>query len=186
MNIVFYILIIFATNLESKFMNKSANEILGNVNYPAISYGGYRDVSRDIQPTIEEIKEDMIILNSLGYRLIRMYDVHYQHTENTLKAIREIKDNNNDFEMYMMMGAWIDCKDAWTDNPDHQNEDEEKNKIEILEAVRLANKYEDIVKIIAVGNESMVHWATSYHVLPGVILKWTKYLNNLPLPFFDH
>ena len=36
-------------------MNKSAKEFIGNPDYPAISYGGYRGKSREDQPTIEEI-----------------------------------------------------------------------------------------------------------------------------------
>ena len=38
-------------------MNITAKEILGNNNYPAISYGGYRKTSRDFQPSIDEIKK---------------------------------------------------------------------------------------------------------------------------------
>lgn len=33
--------------------------------------------------------------------------------------------------------------------------------------------------MIAVGNEAMVKWATSYYVQPGVILKWVNYLQGL-------
>jgi hypothetical protein len=51
-----------------------------------------------------------------------------------------------------------------------------KNAIEIDEAVRLANQYPDIVKVIAVGNEAMVKWAASYYVQP-TILKWVNYAN---------
>lgn len=46
-------------------------------------------------------------------------------------------------------------------------------------AVVLANKYPDIIKVIAVGNEAMVRWATSYYVQPDVILKWVNYLQEL-------
>ena len=49
----------------------------------------------------------------------------------------------------------------------------------IEKAVLLANQYPDIVKIIAVGNEAMVRWATSYYVQPSVILKWVNHLQNL-------
>ena len=38
---------------------KSAAEILGNPNYLAISYGGYRTKSRDDQPSITQLKEDL-------------------------------------------------------------------------------------------------------------------------------
>ena len=71
-----------------------------------------------------------------------------------------------------MLGAWIDCKNAWTaEVPDH-NIESEANAAEIDRAVALASQYPDIVKIIAVGNEAMVKWAASYYVQPNVILKW--------------
>ena len=71
-----------------------------------------------------------------------------------LKAIKELKNENESFEMYLMLGIWIDCKDAWTANPNHSEEDLKKNTLEINEAVRLANQYPEIIKILAVGNES--------------------------------
>jgi exo-beta-1,3-glucanase (GH17 family) len=160
-------------------MNRNAKEFIGNPNYPAISYGGYRAKSREQQPTINEIKEDLLIMHAQGFRVFRTYDLHHPFAENTLKAIREIKQADSDFEMYVMLGAWIQCKDAFTENPIHEEEDFEGNKFEITEAVRLAQEYPDIVKIIAVGNEAMVHWAWSYHVPPKFILKWVKHLQEL-------
>ena len=160
-------------------MNKSAKEFIGNPDYPAISYGGYREKSREQQPTINEIKEDLLIMHAQGFRVFRTYDLHHPFAENTLKAIKEIKQADSDFEMYVMLGAWIQCKDAFTENPIHEEEDFEGNKFEITEAVRLAQEYPDIVKIIAVGNEAMVHWAWSYHVPPKFVLKWVKYLQEL-------
>ena len=160
-------------------MDKSAKEFIGNPNYPAISYGGYRAKSREHQPTINEIIEDLLIMHAQGFRVFRTYDLHHPFAENTLKAIREIKQADSDFEMYVMLGAWIQCKDAFTENPIHEEEDFEGNKFEITEAVRLAQDYPDIVKIIAVGNEAMVHWAWSYHVPPKFVLKWVKYLQEL-------
>ena len=160
-------------------MDKSAKEFIGNPDYPAISYGGYRGKSREQQPTINEIKEDLLIMHAQGFRVFRTYDLHHPFAENTLKAIREIKHADSDFEMYVMLGTWIQCKDAFTENPIHEEEDLEGNKFEITEAVRLAQEYPDIVKIIAVGNEAMVHWAWSYHVPPKFVLKWVKYLQEL-------
>ena len=162
-------------------MSKNAKDIIGNNSYPAISYGGYRGKSRDIQPSIEDIKEDLKIMFAQGFRIIRTYDLHHPFAENTLKAISELKNSDADFEMYVMLGAWIQCKDAFTDLPIHNEEDLEGNKVEIAEAVRLAQNYQDIVKVIAVGNEAMVHWATSYHLEPKYILKWVKYLQDLKI-----
>ena len=162
-------------------MSKNAKDIIGNNNYPAISYGGYRGKSREIQPSIEDIKEDLQIMFAQGFRIIRTYDLHHPFAENTLKAISELKSSDADFEMYVMLGAWVQCKDAFTDLPIHNEEDLEGNKVEIAEAVRLAQDYQDIVKVIAVGNEAMVHWATSYHLEPKYILKWVKYLQDLKI-----
>jgi exo-beta-1,3-glucanase (GH17 family) len=157
----------------------TAKDILGNKAYRAISYGGYRKKSRDIQPTIPQLKEDMQILSAMGIRVLRTYNVQLSQAGNILKAISELKKEDPNFEMYVMLGAWIDCKHAWTDmEPDH-NVESEQNEGEIERAAALAQQYPDIVKIIAVGNEAMVRWATSYFVQPEVILKWVNHLQAL-------
>ena len=156
-----------------------AKDILGNPAYLAISYGGYRQNSRDIQPTVEQLKEDMKILSAMGIKVLRTYNVHLKHASNVLEAIHQLKIEEPTYEMYVMLGAWIDCENAFTNHPNHDNEDVEANTKEIEIAVQLANKYPDIVKIIAVGNEAMVKWAASYFVQPWVILKWVNHLQSL-------
>ena len=157
----------------------TAEKLLGNVNYQGICYGGFRTNTRDVEPTVAEIKEDIMILSAMNIKFIRTYNVHYKEAANLLKAITEIKKENPNFEMYVMLGAWIDCKNAWTDKIPIRNEDSERNSTEITEAVRLANEYPDIVKIISVGNEAMVKWAWAYYVDPSIILKWVNYLQDL-------
>lgn len=162
-----------------KKYNVTAKEILGNPNYLAICYGGYRKNSREIQPTVNQLKQDLLILAAMNIKIVRTYNVHLVHASNVLKAISELKKEDKNFEMYVMLGAWIDCKYAWTEQtPDHDLESQ-RNAIEINEAVRLANLYPEIVKVIAVGNEAMVKWATAYYVQPKVILKWVNYLQQL-------
>ena len=115
-------------NQTSKKKEVTAKDILGNPNYLAISYGGYRQNSRDIQPTIEELKDDMKILSAMGIRIIRTYNVQLPHASNLLKAISELKQADPNFEMYVMLGAWIDCKNAWTgETPDHNIERSEEH-----------------------------------------------------------
>jgi exo-beta-1,3-glucanase (GH17 family) len=156
------------------------SKILGDPQYRALSYGGYRENSRDIQPTMAQIKEDLKILSAMGVRVLRTYNVHYDETANLLQAIREMKDADSEFEMFVMMGLWIDAKNAWTDLPDRiRDQDSERNAVEIDRGVELANAYPDIVKFIAVGNEAMVHWAWNYHVAPSIILKWVRHLQAL-------
>ncbi len=157
----------------------TAKDILGNKEYLAMSYGGYRNADHSIEPTMDELKEDMLLLHALGIRMIRTYKVHKPQAENVLKVISEIKQEDPNFEMYVMLGAWIDCKNAWTDKEPIHNEESEDNKPQMEKAVALANQYPDIVKVIAVGNEAMVKWAASYYVEPWVILKWVNYLQDL-------
>jgi exo-beta-1,3-glucanase (GH17 family) len=159
--------------------NLTAKEILNKPEFLAISYGGYRKKTRKEQPTIQQLKEDLKILYAMDIRILRTYNVRLPHAANILKAIDELKKANPEFEMYMMLGAWIDCKNAWTEMPLNHNEGSEHNAIEIDRAVELANQYPDIVKIIAVGNEAMVKWASAYFVQPHIILKWVKHLQDL-------
>ena len=166
------------TNVQHR--TPTAAEILGQPDFLAMSYGGYRQSSREVQPTIREIKDDLKLMHAIGIRIIRTYNLQYPKAHNVLKAIKELKADRTGFEMYVMLGAWIDCKNAWTDFPvDHFVEDFENNSSEISKAVKMANMYPDIVKIISVGNEAMVHWATSYFVQPNVILKWVNHLQEL-------
>ncbi|NBC58441.1 MAG: glycosyl hydrolase family 17 [Bacteroidetes bacterium] len=164
---------------NQKSKDLTAKAILSNPDYLAISYGGYRQNTRDKQPTIAQLKQDLKILDALGIKILRTYNVRLPHAANVLKAIKELKSENPEFEMYVMLGAWIDCKNAWTDKPLNHNVGSVNNKEEINRAVELANMYPDIVKVIAVGNEAMVKWAALYYVEPHIILKWVKYLQNL-------
>ena len=162
--------------IEKKEVNAAA--ILGNPDYPAISYGGYRDTTREVQPTMAQLKNDVRILHALGYRLLRTYNLQFEHTPNLIRAIAAIKVEDPSFEMYVMLGTWIDCKDAWTAQPILEQENLENNRNEIERAIALSKQYPDIIKIISVGNEAMVHWATSYFVQPKIILKWVNYLQE--------
>jgi exo-beta-1,3-glucanase (GH17 family) len=159
--------------------NTNASQILGNPDYTAISYGGYRTQSRRVQPTIAQLKEDMKILSAMGIKIIRTYNVHLAQVNNILKVIDELNKEDPTFEMYVMLGAWIDCKNAWTGFEPNHYEESERNATEIGHAVELAKKYPEIIKVIAVGNEAMVKWASGYYVQPYIILKWVKHLQDL-------
>ncbi len=165
---------------SQKSHDKTAAEILGNPLYQAVSYGGYRQNTRDIQPTIAQLKEDLKIMQAMGIKILRTYNVHLPQAANILEAIRQLKQEDADFEMYVMLGAWIDCKNAWTDLPERiRNQNSERNATEIDRAVELTKQYPDIVKIIAVGNEAMVKWAWNYYVEPAIILQWVNHLQQL-------
>lgn len=180
--ITLMITVVLSCSQHQDHKEVTAADILGNPNYLAMSYGGYRGTTREAQPSVSDLKEDMKILAAMNIKILRTYNTKLPQVSNLLKAISELKKEDPHFEMYVMVGAWISCKGAftWTDTtPNHDIEDEAENAAEVERAVALANQYPDIVKIIAVGNEAMVKWATSYYVQPGVILKWVNYLQNL-------
>ena len=89
-----------------------------------------------------------------------------------------MKEEHPDLEMYLMLGTWMICKKRM-DSPSQsqKQENEDNNRLEIERAIKLTNQYPDIIKIISVGNEAMVHWATSYYV-NKVILKWVNIYKN--------
>ena len=188
----FVVLLLFASALAScgdapqsqalkpePMKDKSASQLLGNPAYTAISYGGYRGLTRSEQPTVDQLKEDLLLMHAMGIRFLRTYNVQLPHASNVVKAIAELKNVDPAFEMYVMLGAWIDCAGAWTDSPNHAEQDMEANESEIQRAVSLAQQHPDIIKVIAVGNEAMVHWAASYFVAPNVILGWVNHLQDL-------
>jgi exo-beta-1,3-glucanase (GH17 family) len=143
-----------------------------------MSYGGYRTLSRVDQPSLSQIKEDLKILSAIGVKIIRTYNLQLDQAPNILKAIKTLKKEDDNFEMYVMLGLWIECENARL-SPNHEEEDLEVNSAEIGRAIIYANQYPEIVKIIAVGNEAMVHWQTDYFVGPSVILKWVNHLQKL-------
>jgi exo-beta-1,3-glucanase (GH17 family) len=158
----------------------TAKDILGRPDHLAFCYGGYRKNSREFEPTVDQLKDDMRILSAMGVKILRTYNTQqFKHAATLLQAIHELKQEDSKFRMYVMLGAWIDCEGAWSDDRNHEAGNEANNKVEVAAAVALANKYPDIVKIIAVGNEAMVHWATQYFVHPRVILKWVDHLQTL-------
>ena len=180
--------------VDNNLHGPTAAEILGNPDYPAFSYGGYRGVSRDIAPTHEQLIEDLKILSAMGVKVLRTYNTsQYPQVASLLEAIRALKNQDPDFEMYLMIGAWIEAHNAWKSGvwneeknawdsdtlTDHYRGNIENNSREIDTAVAMANQYPDIVKAIAVGNEAMVQWAVNYFVYPNTILKWVNHLQAL-------
>ncbi len=171
--------VLFSQKKNSELVLKSKNpqEIFGNPDILAFSYSSYRQNSRKIEPTIDEIKEDLRIMKALGVKLIRTYNSQqYDHSKNILNAIKSLQQEDSKFEMYVMLGTWIECEGAWGSNPNHELGNTKNNSAEIEQAIALTQQYPEIIKAIAVGNEAMVHWASSYFVAPKVILKWVNYL----------
>jgi hypothetical protein len=46
----------------------------------------------------------MKILSAMGVKIIRTYNVHLPEAVNVLKTIKELRQENPEFEMYVMLG----------------------------------------------------------------------------------
>lgn len=101
-----------------------------------------------------------------------------------MQAITELKAEDDTFEMYVMLGAWIQSDGAYTSSVNHDIEDLENNTAEINKAIELAYNYPDIVKVIAVGNEDMVT-CQAHYVPADIILKWVKYVKDAKVTAVD-
>ena len=65
--------------------------IFGNPDYRAVSYGGYRGLSREDGPTVEQLIDDVKIMGAMDIKLLRTYNTsQFPQAERLLQAIREV------------------------------------------------------------------------------------------------
>ena len=133
----------------------------------ALAYSGYREGQHPDRgdgannPSREEILEDLTILIDHGFGLIRMYDVG-ENTRMTLDVI----DSEN-LPIKVVLGAWLRAEMdsfetcAWLDEPYAEEflaQNRIRNSAEIVTAIELAERFEDIIVAVNVGNEALVDW----------------------------
>ena len=153
------------------FMQKPGDLVAGQV--MAMSYSGFREGQHPdrgegaINPSDEEIVEDLQILVDHGFTLIRMYDSQ----ENTRRTLELIRDNG--LPIRMLLGMWLDAEisnhegAAWLEEPIPDEElaaNKVANAAEVQRGIDLANEYADIVIAVNVGNEALVEW--NDHMVP--------------------
>jgi len=134
--------------------------------YNAVCYGPHRDGQRPggVQPSAEELLEDLRLMLP-HWKMMRIYGSS-EFAETLLEVIRE-----NDLDMKVMLGVWIDPEERRDDAGEileRFEEAEAKNRREVDAAIRLANEYPDIVVAVSVGNESLIFW--SDHRVPLEVL----------------
>ena len=147
-------------------IKQNKSQLLAGVS-KAISYSGFRTGQHPdrgdgaINPSREEILEDLTILQDAGFKLIRLYD----SGENSETVLSLIKENNLDIKV--MLGAWLQAElsnhesCAWLKEPIPQDELELNkflNTDELKKCIVLANKYPEIIVAVNVGNEALVDW----------------------------
>ena len=139
----------------------------------AVSYSGFRDGqhpdrgSGAVNPSEQEILEDLRILVRDGFGLIRMYDSR-ENTRATLELIRR-----HGLPLKVLLGIWLDAELSnhegcpWLDEPipaDKLAANAAANRQEVLRGAALAREFDDIVVAVAVGNEALVDWTD--HLVP--------------------
>jgi exo-beta-1,3-glucanase (GH17 family) len=138
----------------------------------AICYSGYRkDQSpvKEIYPTYEQIKEDLLILNG-QWDYLRLYDCSV-HAEMVLDIIQGEK-----LSFKVMLGAFIEAEMnnfgcPWGGiYPEKTLELNRKKNLENIEKlISLSNKYRDIIFATSAGNEATVEWTDHFVPVENVI-----------------
>lgn len=144
----------------------------------AVAYSGFREGQHPdrgngaVNPSDEEIVEDLNILLEHGFKLIRLYD----SGENSAATLRLIKQHN--MPMKVLLGMWLEAEISnhegcpWLDEPIPAAKLEEntlKNQAELQRGIALARQYADIVVAVNVGNEALVEWNDHMVSLDSVI-----------------
>lgn len=139
----------------------------------AVAYSGFRKGQHPdrgdgaVNPTDEQILEDLKILVTHDLSLIRLYDSE----ENSAATLRLIREHN--LPIKVLLGAWLRAEFsnhegcAWLDEPIPDEELAANtlwNAAELQRAIELANEYEGIVVAVNVGNEALVDW--NDHMVP--------------------
>jgi exo-beta-1,3-glucanase (GH17 family) len=139
----------------------------------AMSYSGFREGQHPdrgngaVNPSDEEIFEDLQILIDHGFGLIRLYDAK----ENSLATLELIEKHN--LPIKVLLGIWLDAEFSnhegcpWLDEPIPEEKlarNTLENVAEINRGIEYANRFADIVVAVNVGNEALVEW--NDHMVP--------------------
>ncbi len=138
----------------------------------AICYSGFREGQSPsgIYPTYDEVKEDLLLLQS-QWSYLRLYDCD-AHADTVLKVIEQ---ENLPFQV--MLGAYIVAEmnnfgcpwggGVYTE--EQLVENKIKNRSQIKKLIELANQYPTIICTLSAGNEACVDWTDHYVSVTSVI-----------------
>ena len=131
----------------------------------AICYSGYREgQSPDTKtyPTTDQILEDLLILQP-HWHLLRLYDCSL-HGKRVLEVIQR-----EGLNFKVMLGAYLGpemnnfgCPWGVTYTEEQLEASIAENDAEVGRLIALADKYQDIVFSVAVGNEATVDWTDHF------------------------
>jgi exo-beta-1,3-glucanase (GH17 family) len=139
----------------------------------AVAYSGFREGQYPdrgdgaMNPSADEILEDLRILVAHDFNLIRLYDSG-ENSQLTLELIRK-----HQLPIKVMLGVWLEAEVSnhegcpWLHEPIPEAklaENTWKNAGELQRGIKLAQRFEDIVVAVNVGNEALVDW--NDHMVP--------------------
>ena len=157
----------------------------------AICYSGFRNGQQPggINPSYEEIKEDLLLLKS-HWKYLRLYDCD----EHALTVIKVIKDEKLDFKL--MLSAYIVAEMnnygcPWNGGiyEEKQLEENKKNNdLKIQRLIDLANQFPEIIFSVSLGNEACVDWTDHFVPVDRVIefAKKVKLSIKQPVTFCEN
>ncbi len=167
---------LFAVSALAEYQQSNQDLLAGEV--MAIAYSGFREGQHPdrgngaVNPSAQEITEDLKILVNHGFGLIRLYDAG-ENSRLTLSLIKQHK-----LPIKVLLGIWLDAEVSnhegcpWLDEPIPDSKlqtNKLRNAAEIQRGIALANQYPDIVVSVNVGNEALVEWNDHMVPLPTVI-----------------
>jgi exo-beta-1,3-glucanase (GH17 family) len=154
-----------------RYAQRPSQLIAGQV--VAVAYSGFREGQHPdrgagaVNPDQDEILEDLRILVTHGFGLIRLYDSG-ENSSTTLQLIRE-----HGLPIRVLLGIWLDAEFSnhlgcpWLDEPipeDRLTANALRNAAELRRGIELARRFDDIVVAVNVGNEALVDW--NDHMVP--------------------
>lgn len=175
--LLFIMQILFQSSLAHAEYAQSPDKLL-NGQVMAVAYSGFREGQHPdrgegaVNPSDEQILEDLNILLAHEFKLIRVYDSG-ENSAATLRLIREHK-----LPIKVLLGIWLKAEVsnhegcAWLDTPIPDAElalNKISNAAEVARGVALARQYSDIVVAVNVGNEALVDWNDHMVTLQSVI-----------------
>lgn len=157
----------------------------------AICYSGFRNGQQPggINPSYEEIKEDLLLLKS-HWKYLRLYDCD----EHALTVIKVIKDEKLDFKL--MLGAYIVAEMnnygcPWNGGIYEEKqlkENKKNNDLKIQRLIDWANQFPEIIFSVSLGNEACVDWTDHFVPVDRVIefAKKVKLSIKQPVTFCEN
>jgi exo-beta-1,3-glucanase (GH17 family) len=141
-------------------------EWIGN----AISYGCYRkgQAPGKLGPSVKEILEDLHIISKY-WNFIRVYGSD-EDTERILSVIKEYS-----LPIRVMVGVWLENEKK---NPERRK----SNIDQVLRGIEIANKYNNIVVALNIGNETQVFWSWHRMNQQNLIRYIRTVRNNTTIP----